>query len=172
MPLPLPSIALPSTTLPVAPVTTTGPGPPANKVFIFHRTHTARLYLVESSSTRRANIVRRHVSQPAHYPQAAVTKQDANAKKEKPNHRPSLLLGAQGIDRSAQDATRRPGGQENHHEKPNIRAPVSRPQSLPPSSIHRVPIPSPPHLKRARQRPITSPWHTSSALNSDPSSVR
>lgn len=28
------------------------------------------------------------------------------------------------------------------------------------------------HLKRARQRPITSPWQTSSALNSEPSSVR
>lgn len=31
-----------------------------------------------------------------------------------------------------------------------------------------------PHIyrKRARQRPITSPWQTSSALNSEPSKVR
>lgn len=28
------------------------------------------------------------------------------------------------------------------------------------------------YRKRARQRPMTSPWHTSSALNSEPSSVR
>lgn len=28
------------------------------------------------------------------------------------------------------------------------------------------------YLKRARQRPITSPWQTSSALNSEPSRVR
>lgn len=28
------------------------------------------------------------------------------------------------------------------------------------------------YLNRDRQRPITSPWQTSSALNSDPSSVR
>ncbi len=28
------------------------------------------------------------------------------------------------------------------------------------------------YLNRALQRPMTSPWQTSSALNSDPSSVR
>lgn len=28
------------------------------------------------------------------------------------------------------------------------------------------------YLNLARQRPMTSPWHTSSALNSEPSSVR
>lgn len=37
---------------------------------------------------------------------------------------------------------------------------------------HPLSPPRPRHRKRARQRPMTSPWQTSSALNSEPSSVR